>query len=198
MAVKKRELRALAVQVGMDVSPRANAGEVLRVKEPHDGRGLGNGAYPGRSVVGAGPVHMFVEAVVEEVVAIAAPGIGGTNPDRIAGRGIGVLAPGQVEIAGNPEHLRKLHIPADVGHGVCRVGSAVWRQVIFVIQNVEMRRQAPLLEVVQTGNALSFRLGFGQRWQQKRSQDGDNGDDDEQLDQRKATQRPLPCKESHF
>ena len=135
---------------------------------------------------------------MEEVVAIAAPGIGGTNPNGIPHRGIGVLTPGHVEIAGDSECIRKLHIPADVGHGIGRIGSAVGRQVIFVIRNVKLRRQAPLLEVVQAGNALGFRLGFGQRRQQQRGQDGDDSDDDEQLDQRKATQSALICQEPHF
>jgi hypothetical protein len=47
-------------------------------------------------------------------------------------------------------------------------------------------RQADLLEIAHTVDALSFGLGLGEGGQKEPRQDGDDGNDNQQLDERKS------------
>ena len=57
--------------------------------------------------------------------------------------------------------------------------------VIIVVVHVPGRHQ--LFGVVEAIDALGFALGLGERGQKQGGQDGDDGNHDQQLDQRKST-----------
>ena len=125
VAVKESELGALGVQVGMDVVLLGDAGEPAVVEQP-DGQGrLGN---PGKSrlVACAGAIDVFVEAIMEEVVAVAAAGIGGADPGRAAGLHAGVRAPGHFPVRAQSDDARQINIPALVNGRA--VGAAIFGQ----------------------------------------------------------------------
>ena len=63
---------------------------------------------------------------------------------------------------------------------------AVGRENIFVFVGVELHVVADLFEIVQTGNAQGFVFGAIQGGQQHRRQNGDDGNDHEQFDEREA------------
>ena len=58
-------------------------------------------------------------------------------------------------------------------------------ELVFVVHDVQGRGQAHLLEVVLALGGDSLRLGLGQGRQQQRSQDGDDGNDHQQLNKGK-------------
>jgi len=53
------------------------------------------------------------------------------------------------------------------------------RESILEITEVYGERDADLLEVCEAGSSVGTLFGTGQRGQQKRGQDGNDGDDDE-------------------
>ena len=63
--------------------------------------------------------------------------------------------------------------PASIGIVLIR------RQKIAIIASIQMPSQEQLLRIVQAHDALGFRLGLGQRRQQKTRQNRDNRDHDE-------------------
>ena len=44
--------------------------------------------------------------------------------------------------------------------------------------------QSQLLQIIHAGDALGLGLGFGERGQEQAGEDGNDGDDDEQFDER--------------
>ena len=52
-------------------------------------------------------------------------------------------------------------------------------------------RQANLFEIVQTGEALAFRLGPGQRRQEQPGEKGDDGNHHEEFNQSKCLRPPF-------
>ena len=53
----------------------------------------------------------------------------------------------------------------------------------IVIVGEGVKAHADLLQVVRAGGTLSLQLGLAERGQQQRSEDGNDGDDNQQLDQ---------------
>ena len=49
--------------------------------------------------------------------------------------------------------------------------------------------QSQLLQIIHAGDALGLGLGFGERGQEQAGEDGNDGDDDEQLDERERGAR---------
>jgi hypothetical protein len=74
VAIEESEMGALVVQIGMNVVLLGDGGELAVVKQP-DGQDRPGDAGEFRLVARADAVDMFVEAIVEEVVAVAAAGI---------------------------------------------------------------------------------------------------------------------------
>ena len=63
------------------------------------------------------------------------------------------------------------------------------RHVILVIFRVKPRAERHLPKAIQTSRRLCLVFGFGERRQQHRGQDSDNGNDDQKLDQREGGYR---------
>jgi hypothetical protein len=57
------------------------------------------------------------------------------------------------------------------------------RKGVAVLVRIELHEDANLPQVVQAGDAIGFAFGSAQSRQQHRRQDGNDGNDDEQLDQ---------------
>ena len=71
MAVEKDKLSAGTVKVGVDVVLLGYGGELSIVEQPDNTRWRANGAKL-HLVAGASAVDMFVEAIVEQIIPIAA------------------------------------------------------------------------------------------------------------------------------
>ena len=63
------------------------------------------------------------------------------------------------------------------------------RHVVLVIFRVKPRAERHLPKAIQTSRRLCLVFGFGERRQQHRGQDSDNGDNDQKLDQREGGYR---------
>ena len=57
------------------------------------------------------------------------------------------------------------------------------RERVVVIVRVELKEDADLSEAIEAVSSLSLGFRLGQRWQEHASQNGDDGDDNEELDQ---------------
>ena len=81
----------------------------------------------------------------------------------------------------------------DPGETVVLVGGIIIHvgkgKRIPVVLDIHPPRQHQLPTVVHAHDALGLGLGLGQRGQQQAGQNGDDGNDDEQLDQRESTNR---------
>ena len=53
----------------------------------------------------------------------------------------------------------------------------------LVLLDVQLQRDAHLMQVVLAGRGTGLGLGFGDRWEQEGSQDTYNGDDHQEFDQ---------------
>ncbi len=60
---------------------------------------------------------------------------------------------------------------------------------VLVVIDIQQPAKLELPEIVPTGGVLCFGLGLGERGQQHPCQDGDDGDDDEQFDERESESR---------
>ena len=65
---------------------------------------------------------------------------------------------------------------------------AGWHNVI-VVEGVLVPGERHLMEIADAGGGLSLGFGFGQSRQEHSCQDGDNGYDDQQLDEREGRVR---------
>jgi len=71
------------------------------------------------------------------------------------------------------------------------------RHVVLVIFRVEPGAERHLPKAIQTSGRLRLVFGFSERRQQHRGEDGDNGDDDQKLDQREGGYRSeIPIRRS--
>src|ERR1700745_2766716 len=93
MAIQKSKLCAVIVEIGMDVVLLGNPGKATVIEEPHS-----HGCAPYRSdfhraVINAGAIDVVIETIMKKVDAVAALGIGGTNPDGASNSRQSVGAP---------------------------------------------------------------------------------------------------------
>ena len=83
MAVEKNKLRAFIVQGGMDVVLLCNRRETAIFEQPDGGGRLSDdGQFD--LITGTQSVDVFIETVVEQIIAIAPARIGRTDPDGIS------------------------------------------------------------------------------------------------------------------
>ena len=66
------------------------------------------------------------------------------------------------------------------------VGDAEIGKHLIVVIQIHVEREPPLPEVAETGDAVGLFLGLGQRRQKHGRQNGDDGDDHQQFDQRES------------
>ena len=74
--------------------------------------------------------------------------------------------------------------------GLERKGKTFRREKIFMIGSIHLRRQAPLLEIVQTGDAMSGAFGPAKSGKKERRENCDHRNYDEQFNQRKSPSLP--------
>ena len=195
--------KAKAGSVIVDVCHRTTVTErglLSIVKQPDHRRWLcGNRReFNGRVIVGPGAVEAFIERVMEKIDAGCADAswVGRAKPDGFSRLRLSVGAPGHFDIARQFQSLGQLDIPSLIRR-VVEIslqgrGLAFFREKIIVIRHVNLRRESPLLEIVEALNALRGGLGLAQRRQQQRREDRDDGDDDEQFNQRETASVHLP------
>lgn len=145
MAIEKSELRAGTMKVGVDVVLLRNGGQFTVVKEP-DGqrRTWQRGEF--NLIAGPSAINMLIEAVMEQVIAIAAARVGWANPDRAARVNRGIGAPGHLTVTRQAERPRQVIVPA-FGNA-CAIRRAVFGQKILIISDEKLRGQSPLFQVV--------------------------------------------------
>ena len=70
---------------------------------------------------------------------------------------------------------------------VRRVGAKPLRHIhVIVVAAIKYVSDAYLLQIVETGNLAGLSFRFGQRGQQQRRKNRNDGDDDQQLDESKS------------
>ena len=80
------------VQIGMDIVPLRHCRKLAVIKHPDRDRGVRNRNQPDL-IASAGGVYILVQAIMKEVVAITAAGVGWANPDGMAWINFSVGAP---------------------------------------------------------------------------------------------------------
>ena len=60
-------------------------------------------------------------------------------------------------------------------------------EIPVIITHVKLETETHLSQVTQAGNGLGFQFGTSQGGKKHTSQNGNDGDDDEQLNERKGT-----------
>src|SRR6266853_3070549 len=183
VSVEKSELRALAVQVGVDVVLLGHRRQFAVVEQPNQLRGLAQRTEL-HLVADTLAVDVLVEAVVEQIVAVAAARVGRANPNRAAWVEGGIGAPRHFLVCGQAHDARQVNVPTFVDGSA--IGRAVLGQEIIIIAGEEMGSCAPLFEVIEAGNCLSGLLGPTESRQQQACQNGGDGNHHQQLDQRKG------------
>jgi hypothetical protein len=91
------------------------------------------------------------------------------------------MVPGQVELD------RQLDVPAAIRRAFSGIGGALRGQMIIVIAGVELGGQSPLPEIIEANDGLGLRARSVQNRQQECREHGDNRNDDQQFNQRKAS-----------
>ena len=84
VAIEKSKLCAAIVQVGVDVVLLSDARKASVVKQPNRRDGPADRRDFYRPIIFSGAVDVLIEAVMEQVIPIAALGIGRANPNRTA------------------------------------------------------------------------------------------------------------------
>ena len=193
VAVEEAEVRPAAVEVGMGEVGGPDPGNVLRIEKPeHRGRPRNRGQLH-RVVLGSSAVVLLVEAIMKEIEAAAPSRIRRAYPQRTARRHTGIRALRHFVIRRDPYRVRQMKIPAvrELTHrGGIR--EAFRRQEIVVFSDIKLRRQPPLLEVVQAVSGVRLLPRALKGRQQQRRQDSDNRYHHQQLNQCK------PSRDSHF
>ena len=93
---------------------------------------------------------------------------------------VGITGGILVQIISPPVVLRRqcgLHFPAG-GQDIVGLGG------------VKLHEEPDLFQVVQATDLLAFAFGLGQCWQQHSGQDGDDGNDDQQFNERERGGHP--------
>lgn len=122
MSVQKQEVGAVGVKVGVNVVLLCHRRSLSIVKEP-DERMWRRQHRHFDVITRTAPVDEPIEAVMEKVVSITPPLVGRAEPDGFGKGNGGVGAPGQFVVAGKPNHVGKIDIPAKPG--CAPVGRAV-------------------------------------------------------------------------
>lgn len=90
--IQKGKVRAPAVQVRVNVVLLSHCRQFSIVKQPYHSRRL---SYRGKLhlVTGAASVYVLIQAIVKQVIPIAAAGVRGADPERLARVNSGVRPP---------------------------------------------------------------------------------------------------------
>ena len=80
VAVQKADVRAVIVEIGMDVVLLGYSGLLAIVEQPHDAHRLADGAQL-NLVRCASAIDVLIQTIMKKVRAIASAGISGTDPD---------------------------------------------------------------------------------------------------------------------
>ena len=130
---------------------------------------------------------MFVQAIMEKIVAVASIGVIRADEDRMSQRRRCVRAPGHFLVRLDVHKHRKYNVPRPIG------GYPIWRsfrrEEIVVIGHIKLHCQRPLLQIVSTDDRLRASFRLGNRRQQQAGKDRHNCDHYQQLDQRKTPKR---------
>jgi hypothetical protein len=171
------------LQIGVRKIFRADPGQIFCVEQIHHRTGLANGCELYHGIARPCSVDVFIQTIVEQIVAVAAARVRRTKPDSVSNIRVGVFAPRHVMIPGQVDHLRQLNIPTGVGGRICRIRRTFRRQKILIIRGVKLHCHAPLFEIVQTGRRLGLGLGLAEHGQKHRRQNGDDGNYHQQFNQ---------------
>jgi len=196
MAIKEEELGAPLVQVRMDEGPSADGRKILGIEQPDHICRPPDAGNAGGHITAAGSIDKFIEAIMKEIVAIAAPPVGWTNPHGIAHVSAAIGPPRHVVIPRNAQLQWQLDIPAAVRVHGQRIGESFGRQEIVMIGGIQLCGQTPLLQIVHAGDAAGRSFRPAENRQEKRRQHRDDGYYDEQFNQRESV--PLSPKECHL
>jgi hypothetical protein len=183
MAIEEQDLGAALVEVGVDVVRTGHGGEAAVVEEP-DGLRRGGDARQGDLVATSRSVDVLVEAIVEEVVGIAPPSVGGTDPGTVGQSHPGVGPPWAVAVGRNAQDAGEINVPTLLR------GSSVWGAVlgqsIVVVRRPEKGGDAPLAEVPEASDPGDPGPGLGQGGQGEGGDAGQDGEDRDEFEEAEA------------
>lgn len=122
MSVQKQEVGSVGVKVGVNVVLLCHRRFLSVVKKPDERMRRRQGGHFD-VIARTAPIDQTIEAVMEKVGSIASPLVGWTEPDRSREGNGGIGAPRQFVVAGKPDHVGEIDIPAKPG---C---APIWRAV---------------------------------------------------------------------
>ena len=179
LAIEEEEVGSAFMEIGMNVVLLGDGCKLAVIKEPDGGRGFADVAYIGPTSAAAS-IDMFVETVVEKVVAIASSGVGGTNPRGGDGLDGLVGPPGGIGVGGKEKNLWKFDIPAFVLGEPVR--APIFGQAVLIVGSINGGGSAPFPEIVETTQIASRSADFGHRGQGDGGEHGDEGENDQHFE----------------
>ena len=99
VTIEEEEVGSAFMQIGMDVVLLGDSRQLTVIEEPDGGAGFADVADI-RPTSAAASIDVFIEAIVEKVVAVASTGVGGANPRGRTRLDRRVGSPGGIGIRG--------------------------------------------------------------------------------------------------
>ena len=109
--IDENKLRAMIVQIGMDVRPITNGGLMPGIKQ------MNNAGRPRQifqfypMLIGTGTVNEVIPAVMKKLGSVAAAWVAGTNPDGLAGINVRIRPPRHFMISWLIQCPRQVDVP---------------------------------------------------------------------------------------
>lgn len=179
-AAEKKQVRASTVGIGVNPVPMAHRRKPAIVEQPWDVVWDANRSEAHLLGI-ATAVHLSVEAVMKEVVRVAAAGIPGADPDTAFDRSCGVGPPWTTVIGRDIEDPRQIHVPS-LGDGLA-AQSAVRGQEILIFHREQVSGDAPLPQVGDASDVEGLGARPYQRGGEQAGQHGDDRGDQQQFDE---------------
>jgi len=133
------------MKIGMDVVVLGHGGSLSVIKEP-DCFSWGGDGTQFDLVSRAGSVDVRIQAVVKEVVTVAAGAVGGADPEAFRGLLMGIGSPAQGVVVCYAQLGGEINVPAVVFRR--SVGGPIFGEPVVMFQSVKLSGQSPLLKVV--------------------------------------------------
>ena len=164
-AIEEKDIGRTPMECAVEVPRSGHSRSLAIVKEPDSAGWSGNGFQAHSAGFPSAAVDEAVQGKVEEQMTIATSRVGRTEPESVAQRCERISPPRSlVVVARDSYHRRQVGVPSVVGGNT--VGRSIGGQPTVRIHLVQMRGDAPLLEVGEAGAGACGVPSAGQGWQQ--------------------------------
>lgn len=172
-AIEEKDIGRTPMECPVEVPRSGHSRSLAIVEEPDSAGRSGNGFQAHSAGFPSAAVDEAVQGKVEEQMTVATSRVGRTEPELVAQWSERIGPPRSlVVVRGDSYHRRQVGVPSVVGGNT--VGRSIGGQPTARIYLVQMRGDAPLLEVGEAVTGASGIPSAGQSWQQQQRKDPDH------------------------